>query len=80
MNMRNFYQIFQQLQEELEALKARLEKVERERNEFKQTNERLESRVSGIFREILQSLKLGIGVFRIAVSPRAENRISLFAP
>ncbi len=33
-------------QEELDALRARLEKVERERNEFKQANEILETRVS----------------------------------
>jgi len=33
-------------QEELEALKARLEKAERERAEFKQTSEVLEGRVS----------------------------------
>lgn len=34
------------LQEELEALKAKLEKVEKEKNELKVSNERLESRVS----------------------------------
>ncbi len=33
-------------QEELEALRARLEKVDKERLELKQTNEKLESRVS----------------------------------
>ena len=33
------------LQDELETLRTRLEKVEKERTEFKQTNEKLESRV-----------------------------------
>ncbi len=37
------------LQEELDSLKSRLEKLERERNEFKQSNEILETRVSLVF-------------------------------
>ena len=35
-----------QLQEELDLLKAKLEKAEKERNEYKITSERLETRVS----------------------------------
>ncbi len=37
------------MQEELDSLKTRLEKLERERNEFKQSNEILETRVSLVF-------------------------------
>ena len=38
--------IFFYLQEELEALRAKFEKVDKERQELKQHNEKLDSRVS----------------------------------
>ena len=57
-------------QEELEALKARLEKVEKERTELKQTNEKLESRVRIKER---RSLKENLSVFEPFVRAVSEH-------